>query len=636
MAVAKSVVGRRFRLEYSGHRLERKGTRFLTEVRAGLATFFAMAYIISVNASITAASGGTCKCAPSPEIDDPFCFNTSTPQGMDYQSCQQEINRDLVTGTAAISALASFSMGLFANMPIALAPGMGLNAYFTYQVVGTNGSGSVPYRLALTAVFVEGLIFVALSILGLRQWLARTIPTSLKIAAGAGIGLYLALIGLTYSAGIGAISGSYPDPLTIAGCVQDAEHWDYVSGQCISGKMRNPKLWVGVFCGGIFTAFLMMYRVKGAIIAGILFVSILSWPRDTLITTFPHTEAGNDAFNFFKQVVTFHPIKHTLGAQDWNITGDNASQFASALITFLYVDILDCTGTLYSMARFCGAIDEDTQDFEGSAVAYMIDAASITIGSLFGSPPVTAFIESGAGISEGGATGITACVTGLCFFISIFFAPIFASIPSWATGCTLILVGAMMARACTDINWRYIGDSVPAFLTLAVMPFTYSIAYGLITGIVTYTILNTGAWIILKLSGGRIVPYDYEYKDYWTYKVRGGLLPGWVKRAARGKRDFWRDWDFDAEELTSRDSYAMAKKNVDRGSGVSEGMGAIGQAVAVGPGEEVRNMDGPMTGDTTWMPGLSGFSRYGYGSKTEVSAGPLETELEHPGSPLRR
>ncbi|CZR59144.1 probable permeases [Phialocephala subalpina] len=638
MAVAKSVVGRRFRLEYSGHRLERKGTRFLTEVRAGLATFFAMAYIISVNASITAgkytASGGTCICAPSPDIRDPYCFNTTTPQGTAYQQCQQEINRDLVTATAAISALTSFSMGLFANMPIALAPGMGLNAYFTYQVVGTNGSGSVPYRLALTAVFVEGLIFVALSILGLRQWLARTIPTSLKIAAGAGIGLYLALIGLTYSAGIGAISGSYPDPLTIAGCVQDAEHWDSVTGQCISGQMRNPKLWVGVFCGGIFTAFLMMYRVKGAIIAGILFVSILSWPRNTSITTFPHTDAGNNAFDFFKKVVTFHPIQHTLGAQDWNITGDNASHFASALITFLYVDILDCTGTLYSMARFCGAIDEDTQDFEGSAVAYMIDAAGITIGSLFGSPPVTAFIESGAGISEGGATGITACVTGLCFFISIFFAPIFASIPSWATGCTLILVGAMMARACTDINWRYIGDSVPAFLTLAVMPFTYSIAYGLITGIVTYIILNTGAYLIDKLSSGRIIPYDYESKDYWTYKVRGGLLPGWVKRAARGKQDFWRDWDFDAEELTSRDSYAMAKKNADRGSGVSEG--AIGQAVAGVPGEEMRNMDGPVTGDTTWMPGHGGYNRYGFGSKTEVSVGPTETELEHPGSPPRR
>jgi AGZA family xanthine/uracil permease-like MFS transporter len=267
-----------------------------------------------------------------------------------------------------------------------------------------------------------------------------------------------------------------------------------------------------------------------------------------------------------------------------------------ALITFLYVDILDATGTLYSMARFCGAIDEDTQDFEGSAVAYIVDATSITIGSLFGSPPVTAFIESGAGISEGGATGITACVTGLCFFISIFFAPIFASIPPWATGCTLILVGAMMARACTDINWRYIGDSVPAFLTMAIMPFTYSIAYGLITGIVTYTILNTGAWLLAKASQGRIIPPNYEQKDYWTYKVRGGLLPGWLKRLCRGKRDFWREWDFDAEELGSHDSYAIAKKR--RESGMS-------QSKAVSP----------MTGvapDTPWEGELPEMGRIAY------------------------
>lgn len=422
---------------------------------------------------------------------------------------------------------------------------MGLNAYFSYQVVGFHGTGRVSYRLALTAVFVEGLIFVALSILGLRQWLARSIPSSLKIASGAGIGLYLALIGLTYSAGIGAITGSTSDPLEIAGCVPSLING--TTGICESGQMRNPTMWLGIFGGGIFTAFLMMYRVKGAIIFGILLVSIISWPRDTSVTYFPHTEYGDESFEFFKKVATFHPIKRVLVAQDWSITGENAGEFMVALITFLYVDILDCTGTLYSMARFCGAIDEDTQDFEGSAVAYLVDAMSITIGSLFGTSPVTAFIESGAGISEGGATGLTACTTGILFFISVFFSPIFASIPSWATGCTLVLVGAMMTRACTEINWRYIGDSVPAFVTLIVMPFTYSIAYGLIAGIVTYIILNGGAWILEKCSGGRIVPHDAEQADYWSPKVRGGILPGWVKRAARGKRDFWREWNFDTD-----------------------------------------------------------------------------------------
>ena len=536
-------------------------------------------------------------CDPTQEFtsfNDPFCFDNSNPAAQAYELCVQEVNQDLITATAAIAALSSFCMGLFANMPIALAPGMGLNAYFAYQVVGSHGQGLVPYNLALTAVFVEGLIFVALSILGLRQWLARAIPSSLKIASGAGIGLYLTLIGLTYSAGIGAITGGSTDPLTLAGCKPSLIGAD---GTCESGQMRNPTLWLGIFCGGVFTAFLMMYRVKGAIIAGIFLVSIISWPRDSPVTYFPHTPAGDASFDFFKKVVTFHPIKKVLVAQDWDIGGEHAGQFALALITFLYVDILDATGTLYSMARFCGAIDEDTGDFEGSAVAYIVDALSISVGSLFGSPPVTAFIESGAGISEGGATGITACVTGLCFFISIFFAPIFASIPPWATGCTLILVGAMMARACTDINWRYIGDSIPAFLTMAVMPFTYSIAYGLITGIVVYTILNTGAWIIMKASHGRIQPDNYDQKDAWTYKVRGGLLPGWLKRLCRGKRDFWREWDFDAEELGSRDSYAMSLGK-DRGSGMSTAPKTV------------------LTGDMNWeMPA--------YGTKTDVSVGEM-------------
>lgn len=149
-------------------------------------------------------------------------------------------------------------MGLGANIPIACAPGMGLNAYFAYQVVGFHGSGPVPYRLAVTAVFVEGFIFVGLSILGMRQWLARAIPASIKLATGAGIGLFLALIGLTYSAGIGAITGSVATPLDLAGC--KAEFKNEVTGVCESHKMRNPTLWIGIFCGGIVTAFLMMYR----------------------------------------------------------------------------------------------------------------------------------------------------------------------------------------------------------------------------------------------------------------------------------------------------------------------------------------------------------------------------------------
>lgn len=170
----------------------------------------------------------------------------------------------------------------------------------------------------------------------------------------------------------------------------------------------------------------------------------------------------------------------------------------------------------------------------------MVDSVSISIGAILGCPPVTAFVESGAGIGEGGKTGVTAMVTGICFFISIFFAPIFASIPPWATGCVLILVGSMMAASVTEINWRYIGDSVPAFVTIALMPFTYSIADGLIAGVCVYILLNTTVWVIEKASGGRIVPYNKEMKEPWTYKIAGGAMPPWMKRVASGKRDFWR------------------------------------------------------------------------------------------------
>ncbi|KAI1948798.1 hypothetical protein LOZ12_006232 [Ophidiomyces ophidiicola] len=529
-AVAKTRFGYRFRLEGSGHRLERKDSRFSTEIRAGLTTFFAMAYIISVNATILTDSGGTCVCN---DREDPKCTNN-----IEYKLCLNVIRRDLITATAAISALSSFCLGLFSNMPIALAPGMGLNAYFAYNVVGFHGTGTVSYRLALTAVFVEGFVFVGLSLLGLRQWLARAIPRSIKLASGAGIGLYLTLIGLTYSAGIGAITGDQSTPLTLAGCVPGMMGSDKT---CPSGaKMRNPTMWIGIFCGGFVTAILLMYRVKGAFIAGILLVSIISWPRSTDVTYFPYTQQGDDSFNFFKRVVTFHKIEKTLAVQDWDLS-NAGGQFVLALVTFLYVDILDMTGTMYSMARYCGAIDERTQDFEGSAMAYIVDALSISIGSLFGCSPVTAFVESGAGISEGGATGITAMVTGLCFFISIFFAPIFASIPPWATGCTLILVGCMMTKVAADINWKYMGDAIPAFICLATMPFTYSIAYGLIAGILTYILLNTLIWILETISRGRLIPENKTFKEPWTYKIEGGILPGWLVRLSKGKKDFWRE-----------------------------------------------------------------------------------------------
>lgn len=204
------------------------------------------------------------------------------------------------------------------------------------------------------------------------------------------------------------------------------------------------------------TAYLMTYKVKSAMILAILLVSIISWPRGTSVTFFPYNEVGDNRFEFFKKVVDFHPINRTLNALDWDVNRA-PGHFALALFTFLYVDIIDCTATLYSMARFSGVVDAETGDFPRSTIAYCTDAFCISMGALLGCSPVTAFIESGAGIAEGGKTGLTAMTCGVCFLISMFFAPIFASIPPWATGSTLILVSLSLSNLQDIIINKNIG-----------------------------------------------------------------------------------------------------------------------------------------------------------------------------------
>ncbi|KAH8979490.1 permease family-domain-containing protein [Lactarius hatsudake] len=512
-SVADSFVGRWFQLEGSDAANEREGSRFLTEIRAGLTTWAAMAYIISVNASILSDSGGTCEC---PTGDG--C--TSDPT---YLACVNEVRKDLITATAAISALSSFLMGLFANLPVGMAPGLGLNAYFTYSIVGFHGTGGITYREALSAVFMEGWIFLALSLLGLRQWLARIMPQSLVLAVGAGIGLFIAFIGLS-SSGLGVIGGDTVNFVGLGGCTPD-HYLPDLPGYCDSVVMRSPTMWLGIFTGGILTVFLIMYHVKGAFLIGIFLTSIISWPRGTSVTAFPYTDSGDAAFDFFKKVVSFHPIKLVGNVIDHHYTN---SKVWYALGTMLYVDILDTTGTLYSMAKFAGLRDPVTMDFERSTVAYCVDAVSISMGALMGTSPVTAFIESATGISEGGKTGITAITTGLAFLVSVFFAPVFASIPSWATGGALVIVGTLMIRNVRDINWDYIGDAVPAILTIILIPLTYNIAYGVIAGISTYILLNGLPWVLRKVSGDRIVPSYYGNAEPWVAPP-GGIVPGWIK-----------------------------------------------------------------------------------------------------------
>ncbi|KAK9159256.1 hypothetical protein Scep_005830 [Stephania cephalantha] len=421
-------------------------------------------------------------------------------------------------------------MGLFANLPLALAPGMGTNAYFAYSVVGFHGSsGTISYNSALAAVFLEGLLFLLISALGLRTRLAKLIPKPVRISSSAGIGLFLAFIGLQNNQGIGLVGFSPSTLVTLAACPASsrssvapvftlngtaalspsaAASADFL---CLNHRMQSPTFWLAI-AGFVIIAYCLTKQIKGAMIYGIVFVTAVSWFRHTKVTAFPNTPAGEKAYAYFKKVVDVHKIESTAGAL--NFKDMNKGHFWEALVTFLYVDILDTTGTLYSMARFAGFVDEATGDFEGQYFAFMSDASAIVVGSLLGTSPVTAFIESSTGIREGGRTGMTAVTVAGYFFLAFFFTPLLASIPPWAVGPPLILVGVLMMRAVVDVEWGDMRQAIPAFVTLILTPMTYSIAYGLIGGIGTFVVLHLYDWVkdfLVKVGVLKIKPpIDHE------------------------------------------------------------------------------------------------------------------------------
>ncbi|PWN21950.1 hypothetical protein BCV69DRAFT_247183 [Microstroma glucosiphilum] len=541
--VAASAVGRWFRLDGCGHPLERKGSRFTTELRAGLVTFTAMAYILSVNASILSDTGGTCPCT----IDD--C--DSDPA---FAVCKNELRQDYVVATAAMSFVSTFLMSVLANLPLGLAPGLGVNAYLAYSVVGYNGFGGLTtFGGAFAAVFLEGWLFFFLSVFGLRQMIGRLLPRSLALATGAGIGAFLAFIGLGPN-GLAVIGGDTTNLIGLGGCLAEYQDPD-LPNYCLSHVLQDPRIWAGIFGGGVFTALLLMYRVRGALLWPILLVSIAAWPRTSGITLFPHTEAGDQAFDFFKNVATWHSFTH-LGPSNIEWSSYGSGRVWLALITFLYTDALDTTATLFSMSRHAGLFDDTTADFEGSSVAFLVDAFCIAIGALMNLSPCTAFIESASGITEGGRTGITGVTISFFFFLSLFFAPIFASFPDYATGATLFIVGSMMIRNTSMINWGFVGDAIPAFLTIILMPLTNSIAYGVIAGIISWMILHIVPQLVTLITFGKVpLPEgwdtDKELYDVWLgvdeRGVKGAfklVLPPWMQRLIRGKKRFW-EMDYD-------------------------------------------------------------------------------------------
>ena len=447
------------------------GSDVNTELRAGGATFLTMAYILLVNPSMLSATG--------------IPFN------------------DALFATAVAAFVGCMVMAFWAKLPFALAPGMGLNAYFAFTVAAP-WAMAVPWEIALAAILVQGVIFLILSLpqVGVRTAMINSIPTDLKIATGAGIGMFLAIIGLRE---MGWVQG---DNATLVN-LGDTGAMD---------PMASGAFWAMI--GLITIAVLMARNFPGAIIVGVLIVSVIGWGLevdDPYNLGYPVVEfcAGTTAEScvvnpsFVAGVpgegVAEPPTKifefvglpeETLFAAVGALGDISASElgwggFISVMVTFLFVDIFDTAGTLYSVGRQAGYVDEN-DELHNSDEAFMSDATATIVGALCGTSTTTTYIESAAGIEEGGKTGLTAATVGVLMLSGLFFADIFASIPQYAMACALVVVGAMMMRQAADIDWSNSTMAVPAFLTMVMMPFTYSIADGIAWGIISYCAIMTG------------------------------------------------------------------------------------------------------------------------------------------------
>jgi AGZA family xanthine/uracil permease-like MFS transporter len=402
--------------------LEERGTTVGTEIRAGVVTFLTMSYILFVNPQILSQAG-----MPA---------------------------ADVAVATALAAAIATLTMAFLTDYPFALAPGMGLNAYFTFGVV--KGMG-VDWHVALTAVFVEGILFLVLSFGGVRTALLKVIPTSIKIATMSGIGLFLAVIGLQN-----------------AGIVVD-EPTNLVA----LGDLGAPSALLAVV-GLLLTAALMAARFRGAILAGIVVITSTAW----LTGTAPPPE----------QIVTVPALpRETFMALDFSLLF--TWKLLLVILAFLFVDIFDSAGTLIGIGRL-GRFLDSRGELPKANQAFAADAVGTTVGAVLGTSTVTTYVESATGIEEGGRTGLTAAVVSVLFLLSLFFTPVFIAIPAFATAPALLVVGALMMRGAAELDWDTTDEAIPAFVTLVTMPLTYSIANGISFGIIT--------WVALRLLRGRV------------------------------------------------------------------------------------------------------------------------------------
>jgi adenine/guanine/hypoxanthine permease len=405
---------------------EHLGTNWRTEVLAGVTTFLTMAYIVLVNPAILADAG-----VPLPAVTAATCLS---------------------------AAFGSILMGIIARYPIALAPGMGLNAYFTYTVCIKM---HVPWQTALGAVFLSGVIFLALTAAGIRQMILRAIPHQLYAAVASGIGLFIAFIGFQHAGLV------IRDPNTLVGL----------------GNIRNPTAYLSL-AGLVLMVALEIRKVKGSILIGVLSITGIACALHMV-----HWTPSAGGFGALTQT-----------AFKLNIAGAISKGLLEIIFVFFFVDLFDNLGTLVAVTKRAGLIAEDHTIPRLNRILFA-DATATVFGSLTGTSTVTSYVESTAGVAAGGRSGVTAIVTGLLFLGAIGAAPFIGIVPSAATAPALILVGSLMLAAISEIDWRDPLVAVPAFLTLVLIPFTYSIANGLGFGII--------AWAVLHVFAGKLRREDW-------------------------------------------------------------------------------------------------------------------------------
>ncbi len=416
---------------------QRLQTNFRTEAIAGITTFATMAYILAVN----------------PDILSKAIF-TETPG---------DLFPELVIATAISAAIATFIMGIYAKYPFALAPGMGLNAYFAFSVVLGLG---ISWQVALAAVFIEGLIFIVLTLTKFREKIVTAIPECIKHATAAGIGLFLAYIALTSTEII------VPSEATIT----------------TVGNLNRPTTLIAI--AGIFIASAFIARrVKGGLILGILATALLGWilgiaPWPTAIISVPELP-----INLFGGAF--------IGLAD--VGKIKIGELISVVFAFLFVDLFDTVGTLTGLGIKAGYMNKKGE-LPNANKAFMADAVGTAVGAIFGTSTVTSYIESASGVSEGGRSGFTAVVVGLLFVVSIFFIPLLAAIPSFATAPALLIVGVLMMGSVKNIRWEDPAESISAFLTIIIMPLSYSISEGLAVGLISYPLLKSFQGKFSKIS----------------------------------------------------------------------------------------------------------------------------------------